>query len=155
MVMGLIDEETGWDGPKYVSEHVYAIEFMEGSQLINDFTAWNGLRAFELMSLSIPEEGESESADQKEARSIVESCLKRSFGFKLAHGLIIRVYGETLGSLWRKHVGSDNVPRTYAHWYVFYDGRPFLPSTKTAAPPSRPAQRLTGFHKVEIVYIDF
>mgnify|MGYP001606407345 FL=1 len=40
-----------------------------------------------------------------------------SFGFKLAHGLILRVFKETLGSLWRKHEGSDDIPGTYAHWF--------------------------------------
>lgn len=54
--------------------------------------------------------------DQKLAREIVKACLQNSFGFKLAHGLIIRVLGETLGSLWGKHTGSENVPGTYAHW---------------------------------------
>lgn len=117
MVMGLIDDEDGWDGPKYVAEHVYAIDYMVGSQLINDFTAWNGQKAFDLMSLSLPKEGEKESAEQKQARENVEACLQKSFAFKLAHGLILRVYGDTLGSLWRKHDGSDNVPGTYAHWF--------------------------------------
>ena len=116
LVMGLIDEEDGWNGPKYSAEHVFAIEYMIGSQLINEYTAWNGPRAFELMSLHLPKDGEVESEDQKLARGIVEACLQKSFGFKLAHGLIIRVLGETLGSLWRKHTGSDNVPGTYAHW---------------------------------------
>jgi hypothetical protein len=116
MVMGLVDEEDNWDGPKYSAEHVYAIDYMEGTQLINDLTAWNGQKAFDLMSLALPKEGESETPEQKEAREIVESCLRRSFGFKLAHGLIYRVLGETLGTLWRKHDGSDNVPGTYAHW---------------------------------------
>lgn len=116
MVMGLIDEEDGWDGPKYVAEHVYGIEYMVGSQLINDITGWDGQKAFNLMSLSLPKEGEVESAEQKQAREIVEACLQKSFGFKLAHGLILRVFGDTLGSLWRKHDGSDNVPGTYAHW---------------------------------------
>ena len=116
LVMGLIDEEDGWNGPKYSAEHVFAIEYMIGSQLINEYTAWNGLRAFELMSLHLPKDGEVESEDQKLARGIVEACLQKSFGFKLAHGLIVRVLGETLGSLWRKHTGSDNVPGTYAHW---------------------------------------
>lgn len=116
LVMGLLDEEGGWNGPKYVAEHIYAIEYMVGSQLINEFTMWNGPRAFELMSLPLPKEGEMENEDQRQARGIVEACLGRSFGFKLAHGLIIRVLGDTLGSLWRKHDGSDNVPGTYAHW---------------------------------------
>ncbi|MCJ1317840.1 hypothetical protein MMC15_003167 [Xylographa vitiligo] len=116
MVMGLIDEEDGWNGPRYVAEHVYGIEYMVGSQLINEFTAWDGQKAFHLMSLSLPKEGEVESEEQKQAREIVEACLQKSFGFKLAHGLILRVLGPTLGSLWRKHEGSDDVPGTYAHW---------------------------------------
>ncbi|KIJ31488.1 hypothetical protein M422DRAFT_214304 [Sphaerobolus stellatus SS14] len=116
MVMGLVDQKDGWDGPKYVAEHVYGIEYMVGSQLINDITGWDGQKAFNLMSLSLPKEGEVESAEQKQAREIVEACLQKSFGFKLAHGLILRVLGDTLGSLWRKHEGSDNVPGTYAHW---------------------------------------
>lgn len=116
MVMRLVDDEDGWDGPEYVANHVYAIEFMVGSQLINEMTAWNGRKAFDLLSLSLPKEGEEENAEQKEAREIVEACLQRSFGFKLAHGLILRVFGETLGSLWRKHEGSDNVQGTYARW---------------------------------------
>jgi hypothetical protein len=115
-VMGLVDKENGWDGPKYVAEHVYCIEFMVGSQLINEITEWDGQRAFNLMSLSLPKEGEVESAEQKQAREIIEACLQRSFGFKLAHGLILKVFGDTLGSLWRKHEGSDNMPGTYAHW---------------------------------------
>ncbi len=116
MVMGLIDEADGWNGPEYVAKHIYALEYMIGSQLINEYTAWDGHRAFELMSLPLPKEGKTESDDQKKAREIVENCLSRSFGFKLAHGLIIRVLGETLGSLWRKHTGADDVPNTYAHW---------------------------------------
>lgn len=117
MVMGLVDEEDGWNGPNYVAEHLYGMEFMEGSQLINAFTAWNGPEAFRLMSLPLPTEEEQESDDQRRAREIVEGCLQRSWGFKLAHGLILRVMGDTLGSLWRKHEGSDNVPGTYAHWF--------------------------------------
>lgn len=116
MVMGLVDEEDGWNGPKYVAEHVYAIEYMVGSQLINEFTVWDGKKAFQLMSLPLPKAGETESSQQKEAREIVEACLQRSFGFKLATGLILRVLGDTLSSLWRKHEGSDDVQGTYAHW---------------------------------------
>ncbi|CAN8100452.1 unnamed protein product [Discula destructiva] len=116
MAMGSVDKEAEWDGPAYVSKHVYAMEFMVGSQLINEITAWDGHRAFELMSLKLPEEGEGESPDQKLAREIVEGCLSRSFVFKLAHGLIIAVLGETLGSLWRAQEGSDNIAGTYAHW---------------------------------------
>lgn len=116
MVMGLIDVEDGWDGPKYVAEHVYAYDYMVGSQNINEITAWNGPKQFELMSLHIPKGDEKESEDQRLARKIVEDCLTKSFGMKLATGMIIRVLGQTLSSLWRTHDGSDNVPGTYAHW---------------------------------------
>ena len=132
MVMGLVDEEDGWDGPKYVAEHLYGIEYMVGSQLINEITGWDGRKAFDLMSLSLPNEGEEESSERKQAREIVEGCLQKSFGFKLAHGLILRVFGETLGSLWRKHEGSDNVPGTYAHWLrhgTIYWNQDGIPST--------------------------
>ena len=117
LVMGLVDEEDGWNGPKYVAEHVYGIDYVEGSQLINDMTAYDGKKAFDLMSLSLPKEGEVETVEQKQAREITETCLQKSFGFKLAHGLVVTVFGDTLGSLWRKHVGSDDVPGTYAHWF--------------------------------------
>lgn len=116
MVMSLIDNEDKWDGPRYCADHIYAIDYMEGSQLINEFTAWDGQEAFRLMSLPLPSNDEKETKDQSDARKIVEGCLSRSFGFKLAHGLIIRVLGQTLGSLWRANKGSDNVPGTYAHW---------------------------------------
>lgn len=116
LVMGLVDEEDSWDGPTYCAKHIYAIDYMVGSQLIQQYTNWNGVEAFRLMSLTLPKAGEEESADQKKAREIVEQCLKRSFGFKLAHGYIVQVVGDTLGSLWRKHDGSDDVPGTYAHW---------------------------------------
>ena len=115
-VMGLVDVEDGWDGPAYCVEHVYAISFMEGSQFINEFTAWDGQKAFDLMSLPMPKEREEESDVQRRAREIVEACLSRSFGFKLAHGLILRVMNVTLGSLWRDNPGSDVVPGTYAAW---------------------------------------
>ncbi|KAI2610409.1 hypothetical protein GGR54DRAFT_374859 [Hypoxylon sp. NC1633] len=116
MVMGLVDEEDGWDGPRYAAQHVYAIEYIVGSQLINDFTKWDGRKAFDLMSMPLPIPGEMESAEQRQSREIVEGCLQRSFGVKLAHGLILKVFGSTLGSLWRENDGSDDIPGTYAHW---------------------------------------
>ncbi|RYP75304.1 hypothetical protein DL769_003839 [Monosporascus sp. CRB-8-3] len=89
---------------------------IKGSQLINELTAWDGRKAFELLSLPLPRAGESESAKQKQAREIIEGCLQRGFGFKLVHGLILKVLGDTLGSLRREHEGSDNVPEKYSHW---------------------------------------
>ncbi|KAL9008270.1 MAG: hypothetical protein Q9173_006589 [Seirophora scorigena] len=116
MVLGLVDEDDGWDGPEYHSKRIYSMDFLEGGFLINDFTQWDGRKAFHLMSLPLPRAGEEESEEQQLARNIVEACLRRSFANKLAHGLIVRITGDTLGSLWRKHEGSDNVPGTYAHW---------------------------------------
>lgn len=116
LVMGLVDVEEGWNGPHYVANHIYRIDFMVGSQLINSMRNWNGNMAFKLMSLSIPRGGEEETEDQVKAREIVIERLTRSSGFELAHGLILRVLGGTLGSLWRKYEESDNMPDTYAHW---------------------------------------
>ncbi|GAA5992101.1 hypothetical protein JCM10908_000744 [Rhodotorula pacifica] len=132
LVMGLVDVESDWDGPRYVANHVYAIEYMEGSQLINTYTAWSGEEAFRLLSL--PVAGQS-SVDRERAREIVEGCLSRSFGFKLAHGLILRVLGPTLGSLWRANDGADITPGTFAYWLrsamVYW--------TQAALPPRDPA----------------
>nr|ANM86618.1 putative capsule polysaccharide biosynthesis protein [Cladonia uncialis subsp. uncialis]AUW30761.1 putative capsule polysaccharide biosynthesis protein [Cladonia uncialis subsp. uncialis] len=115
LVMGLVDKDDGWDGPDYSAKHIYAMEYIEGSQFINSYTKWNGFRAFELMSSQLPKESETESsAEQKLAQEIVQECLRRSFAFKLAHGMILKMYHETLGSLWRKHMGSDCIPGTYA-----------------------------------------
>ena len=116
LVLGLVDAADGWDGPAYATQRVFALEFMAGAQLVNELTGWDGRRAFELLSLSLPKPGEAESEDQAKAREIVEACLGRSFAFKLATGLIVRVMGDTLGSLWRKHEGADDIGGTYAHW---------------------------------------
>lgn len=143
MVMGLVDEEESWDGLAYVAKHVWTTEFMAGSQLINEYTAWNGTRAFDLMSLPLPAKGETESADQHLAREIVENCLARSFGFKLATGLILRVFGDTLSSLWRRNDGADDIEGTYAHWFrhgVLYWCQDELPP-RTPAGVDRPWKR--------------
>ncbi|KAJ4152741.1 hypothetical protein LMH87_009263 [Akanthomyces muscarius] len=68
MVIGTVDEEDHWNGPQYGRDHVFAIDFLTGSQLINDLTNWNGLRQFQLLSLSLPADDEEETTDQKEAR---------------------------------------------------------------------------------------
>lgn len=138
MAMGIVDEEDGWDGPAYVREHVYAVEFLVGAQLINDYTAWDGVLAHRLLNLSLPAPGETERDDQKKAREIVEGCLSRSFGFKLATGIILRMIGPTLSSLWKENEGSDCTPGTYAAWLRFGTERwcpdgipPNVPFTKT------------------------
>ncbi|GAB0133441.1 hypothetical protein EsDP_00001848 [Epichloe bromicola] len=87
--------EDGWNRPKYSAEHVFAIDYMIGSQLINKMTAWNSPRQFELMSLPLPKAGEAGSKDQKLARGIVEACLGKSFGPRARdnlyreHGLVL------------------------------------------------------------------
>lgn len=116
MVMGLLDEQGGWNGPEYVTKHIFAIEYKIGSQWINEMTGWNGPRQFELMSLQMPRDQEPESVEQKHARDIVETCLQKSFGWKLGHGIIFRMLGHTLGTLWRSNPGSDVVSGTYAGW---------------------------------------
>lgn len=115
-VLGCVDEEEKWNGPEYFAKRVYSIDFEIGSQLINTYTKWDGRVAWELLKLQLPSDGEIESDDHQRAREIVEGCLERSFGFKLAHGLILRVMGPTLGSLWRDFPGSDDVEGTYAAW---------------------------------------
>ncbi|KAF2757387.1 hypothetical protein EJ05DRAFT_476654 [Pseudovirgaria hyperparasitica] len=116
-VMQSVDAgDDAWDGPAYVRTHVYAPDYTEHSQLINEFTSWSGPRAYALLSLRLPGADEEEDEDHAHARTIVESCLSRSFAFKLAHGLIVSVLGETLGSLWRDNEGSDVGEGTYAAW---------------------------------------
>lgn len=65
---------------------------MVGSQLINSMTNWNGTRAFKVMSLWVPREGYEETEDQGQAREVIIECLTGSFGFKLAHGLILETH---------------------------------------------------------------
>jgi hypothetical protein len=115
-VAGLIDNETDWNGPRYWVDHVYGIDYMQYSQLMNVYTDWKGQRAYDLMTLSLPKDGEEETPDQREARTIVEAHLTNSLVVKLAQGIIVKVMGDTLGSLWAKNVGSDDIPGTYGHW---------------------------------------
>ncbi|EMD85400.1 hypothetical protein COCC4DRAFT_66421 [Bipolaris maydis ATCC 48331] len=125
MVMGLVDEVEGWNGPDYVKNHVYGIDFMSGSQLINELTDWNGRAQFELLSTNMPEKGTKEDEKQRKAREIIQAVLQNSWGFKLAHGMILAVYKETLGSLWRDNEGSDVSEGTYAalfrHATLYWD----------------------------------
>ncbi|PMD48947.1 hypothetical protein L207DRAFT_540010 [Hyaloscypha variabilis F] len=116
IVMGLVDAESDWDGPKYVAEKIYGIEEAEYFDLINEMTGYDGETAFKLMSLQLPERVDFENDDQRLAREIVGACLQKSFALKLAHGMVVKIAGETLGSLWRANEGSDDVPGTYSHW---------------------------------------
>jgi len=115
-IMRLVDEKEGWDGPKHVADHVYGIDYLVGSQLVNEFTRCSGRRAFDLMALSLPRWGNWRVRSRCWLGNIVEMSLRHSFGVKLAHGIMTRVLGETLGSLWRTYEGPDDVPGTYVHW---------------------------------------
>jgi hypothetical protein len=79
-------------------------------------TGYDGETAFKLMSLQLPKRVDFENDDQRLAREIVGACLQKSFALKLAHGMVVKIAGETLGSLWRANEGSDDVPGTYSHW---------------------------------------
>lgn len=130
LVLGLIDPspDNSWNGPQYAQDRIYAMPFMVGAQLINDMTAWDGHRAFDLMSLpvkeieSYPSDSslhmvDSQSVvDHQLARDIVTHILRDSFAMKLATGIILKMIGPTLGSLWRDNPGADDTPGTYAHW---------------------------------------
>jgi hypothetical protein len=72
MAVGLVDEAEGWNGLDYVKNHVYGIDFMSGSQLINDLTSWNMKAQFKLMSQKTPERGQEEVDQQKKAREIIQ-----------------------------------------------------------------------------------
>ncbi len=114
--MGLLDVESDWYGPKYVAEKIYGIEEAEYSDLINEKAGYDGEMAFKVMSLQLHEGVDFENDGQRLATEIVEACLQKIFVLKLAHGMVVKIAGETLGSLWRANEGSDNVPGTYSHW---------------------------------------
>ncbi|KAF2762231.1 capsule polysaccharide biosynthesis protein [Pseudovirgaria hyperparasitica] len=116
LVIGLVDPETNWDGPGYAHKQMFAMDFSEDTALIEIMTGFDGPKAFRLMSLPLPKEGESESPDQVEARTLVENVLRRSFAVKMAHGPFQNIIGKTLGILWKENTGSDDVLGTYAHW---------------------------------------
>ncbi|KAI4713784.1 hypothetical protein J4E89_001231 [Alternaria sp. Ai002NY15] len=114
---GWVDEEDGWDGPKYVREKCWLLSMMDGAFAHEQMTGWSGQRQFDLLSLRLPKESEIETDDQALARRIVEKVVADSWCLKLGHGFSAKLFGgDTLGMLWRKHRGSDCANRTYAGW---------------------------------------
>jgi len=114
---GWVDEEDGWDGPKYVREKCWLLSMMDGAFAHEQMTGWSGQRQFDLLSLRLPKESEIETEDQALARRIVEEVVADSWCLKLGHGFSAKLFGgDTLGMLWRKHHGSDCASRTYAGW---------------------------------------
>ena len=112
-----LDEEHGWDGPKYVREKCWLLSMMDDAFAHEQVTSWSGQRQFDLLKLPLPRPGQEESEDQKLARSIVETTVRESWCLKLGHGFSAKLFGgDTLGMLWRKHDGSDCGDGTYAGW---------------------------------------
>jgi hypothetical protein len=112
-----VDEEDGWDGPKYVREKCWLLSMMDGAFAHEQMTSWSGQRQFDLLSLPLPEPGDIETNDQAFARRIVEKLVADSWCLKLGHGFSAKLFGgDTLGMLWRKHPESDCKDGTYAGW---------------------------------------
>ena len=72
----VLTTRTGGMGQKTLPSMCIRCECMVGSQLINKMTGRNGQKGFDLMSFSLPKEGEVENAEQKEAREIIEALLE-------------------------------------------------------------------------------
>ncbi|KAF2688882.1 hypothetical protein K458DRAFT_414576 [Lentithecium fluviatile CBS 122367] len=112
-----LDEEAGWDGPAYVREKCYLLSMIDATYIHEQLTFWSGKRQHDLFSLALSKFGEKENEKQAFARKIVESVVGKAWCIKLGHGFSAKLFGaDTLGMLWRKHVGSDCVEGTYAGW---------------------------------------
>ena len=77
MVMGLVDEKDGWDGPKYV---VYGIKYIVGSQLADDITGWDGRKVFnsDVAFASERRRGRERGAETGKGDHL-KACLQKSF----------------------------------------------------------------------------
>jgi hypothetical protein len=112
-----LDEEDGWDGPKYVREHCWLYSMMDGAFAHEQITSWSGVRQWELLKQKLPQPGEEETEDQAFARKMVENTIANSWCLKLGHGFSAKLFGaDTLGMLWRKREASDCEDGTYAGW---------------------------------------
>jgi hypothetical protein len=112
-----LDEEDGWDGPKYVREKAWLWNMIEGAYVLEITMGWNGPKEFELMKMRMPAQGEEENSEQALARQIVEKSIAGSWCLKLGHGFSAKLFGaDTIGMLWRKHDGTDCEEGTYAGW---------------------------------------
>jgi hypothetical protein len=112
-----LDEEDDWDGPRYVREHCWLYSMMNGAFVLEQLTNWSGQRQLDLLKQKLPQDGETETEDQEFARKSVENMVANSWCMKLGHGFSAKLFGaDTLGMLWRKHVGSDCEKSTYAGW---------------------------------------
>jgi hypothetical protein len=112
-----LDEEDGWDGPRYVREKCWLYSMMDRAYVQEQITGWNGQRQWELLRQRLPGPGEQESGDQELARQMVEKTVGGSWCMKLGHGFSAKLFGgDTVGMLWKKHPGTDCEAGTYAGW---------------------------------------
>ncbi|KAF9264009.1 hypothetical protein L218DRAFT_958828 [Marasmius fiardii PR-910] len=110
-----LDVEDGWDGPKYVREKTWLLSMMENAFMHDQMTGWSGKRQFELLSLKMSD-SKGETEEQRLARELVEKTVGGSWCLKLAHGISGKLFGDTLGMLWKRHVGTDCAEGTCAEW---------------------------------------
>ncbi|KAI1484968.1 hypothetical protein F5X96DRAFT_662014, partial [Biscogniauxia mediterranea] len=69
------------------------------------------------MSLPLPREGRARERGPDPRRGRwSRAAWPGASGLSSRRGLILKVLGPTLSSLWRDNEGSDDVPGTYAHW---------------------------------------
>lgn len=112
-----VDEDDGWDGPKYVRENCHLFSMMTKAFAHEQLTSWNGELQFRLFNLPLPEQDEPESEDQKLARAMVEDLVEKSWCLKLGHEQSAKLFGaDTLGLWWRKNQNTDCGEGTYAGW---------------------------------------
>ncbi|KAF1996222.1 hypothetical protein P154DRAFT_525782 [Amniculicola lignicola CBS 123094] len=112
-----LDEEGGWDGPAYVRENAWLLSMIDGAFMVEQMTNWSGKQQFDSLALSLPEDGEEDSAEQARARQLVEKVVGESWCLKLGHGFSAKLFGaHTLGMLWKENDGSDCGEGTYAGW---------------------------------------
>lgn len=112
-----LDEDDGWDGPKYVREKCWLLSMMNGAFASEQMLNWSGQRQFDILKLQLPKPGEEESEDQTLARRVVEKLVGESWCLKLGHGFSAKLFGgDTVGMLWRKYPGTDCEEGSYAGW---------------------------------------
>lgn len=112
-----VDEEGGWDGPRYVREHAWLYSMLDGAFAHEQMTSWSGPRQFDLLRQKMTNKDGQESEAQALARRMVENTVRNSWCLKLGHGFSAKLFGaDTLGMLWRKNEGSDCEEGTYAGW---------------------------------------
>lgn len=138
-----VDDEDGWDGPKYVREKCWLQSMMTGAFAHEQMTSWSGVKQWNLLNQAIARP-EDEDEDQRLARQIVHKLVAESWCLKLGHGFSAKLFGgDTLGMLWRKHDGSDCKEGTYAGWlrWAEVSVRPDVPIRPLEIPVSSPTMR--------------